>query len=259
MGDSAIAPVKDFPHLSAAPLVEAVIHWRARAEREWRRDELQAELARRLKDYPNQKAQHEIQFALEAKLREDAAPPVTTSNGGWVGWRCSSSDELNVAQFKRDGFVFSRLSPYQGWQTFEGEAKRLWAIFVELAAPSEVSRLGVRFINRIPIAADKELSDYLNDPPTCVIGQLTGFLYQSQFEIPGEPLGANVVKTMQEPEIPGQDQRALILDIDAFTRRTLLCGDPSMDEFLSKLRWLKNEIFFGLLNRAAIPSFQGAG
>ena len=52
-----------------------------------------------------------------------------------------------VAQFTRNGFVFSRLKPYEGWETFEAEAKRLWCIYRELAEPSEVQRLGVRFIN----------------------------------------------------------------------------------------------------------------
>ena len=43
---------KRFPNLPRAPIVEAVIHWQARATKTWQPDELKATLAARLPDGP---------------------------------------------------------------------------------------------------------------------------------------------------------------------------------------------------------------
>ena len=184
-GAPALDFAREFPHLTAAPIAEAVIHWCARAEREWSQDQIQAELVQRLPDYPNQKPLSEVGLLMEANLAEEGEPPSARRWGGWEGFRHTTADELNVAQFKRNGFVFSRLRPYQDWEAFEREARRLWNVFLELAKPSQVSRLGVRFINRIPIAANKELGDYLVEPPTRPLGlPLKKFCTRVRFPCP---------------------------------------------------------------------------
>jgi uncharacterized protein (TIGR04255 family) len=248
---------RNFPHLAAAPIVEAVIHWHARAQQNWDHDELARELAARLPDYPEQKEQHQVLFEVDANLDEDAKP-TATRHGGWRGFRHLTPDKRNIAQFNRDGFVFSRLRPYQSWEDFEREARRLWGIFLDLAAPSEISRLGVRFINPIPIGAGKDLGDYLVDPPSQPLSlPIDGFLYQSTFNVPGHDLGVNIVKTAQGSDGTGSEA-GLILDMDVFTKRPLSCDEATMDDVLSKMRGLKNAVFFSLVKPEAIETFRRA-
>ena len=245
---------QEFPHLAAAPIVEAVIHWRACAQNDWQREELRQELARRLPDYPEQKEQHEIQLELDAQLDKDAEP-TATRHGGWSGFRHLTPDKLNIAQFKREGFVFSRLRPYQNWEVLENEARRLWQIFVELAAPSEVSRLGVRFINRIALGAEQDLGEYLVDPPSRPLGlPLRGFLYQSTLDVPDHNLRVNIVKTLQGTDSGGSGQAGLILDIDVFTSRPVMCDEAAMNDVLPKMRRLKNAVFFALITPQTIET-----
>ncbi len=146
-----------FPHLARAPIVEAVIHWRARSEEKLKRDELRQQLVSALADYPTVKTQHELH--LESALGPDGA--AVSRRDEWHGFRLESADGRNIAQFTRNGFVFSRVTPYEDWDRFAAEAKRLWQIYVELAKPSEIERLGVRFINRI-VPADLNKLDDIN-------------------------------------------------------------------------------------------------
>jgi uncharacterized protein (TIGR04255 family) len=248
---------RKFPHLAAAPIVEAVIHWHARAQQKWDHDELSRELAGRLPDYPEQKEQHQVLFEVDASLDDDAKP-TATRHGGWLGFRHLSPDKLNIAQFNRDGFVFSRLRPYQDWETFEREARRLWRIFLGLAAPSEISRLGVRFINRIPIGANNDLGEYLVDPPSRPLNlPIDGFLYQSTLNVPSHHLSVNIVKTVQGLSL-ATEEAGLILDIDVFTKRPVSCDEAAMDDVLPKMRWLKNAVFFSLIKPEAIETFRKA-
>jgi len=247
----------EFPHLAAAPIVEAVIHWQARAQRTWDKNELSRTLTELLPDYAEQKEQHQLLFEVDANLDEDAEP-TATRHGGWRGFRHLTPDKLNIAQFNRDGFVFSRLRPYQNWENFEAEARRLWRIFLDLAAPSEIGRLGVRFINRIPIGAGKDLEDYLIDPPSRPLDlPIDGFLYQSTLDVPNHDLGVNIVKTLQGTDTVASEA-GLILDIDVFTRRPLSCDDGTMVDVLTKMRWLKNAVFFSLIKPEAIQTLKEA-
>lgn len=259
MADSAQLEIdwtRPFPQLAAAPIVEAVIHWQARAERPWEPEEVRAELMKHLPEYPKLAPQHAVLLALEASMGETAPPPTATRMVGWQGFRLSTDDRLHIAQFKRDGLVFSWLRPYQDWETFEAEARRLWRIFVELAAPSQIQRLGVRFINRLDIRAIDRLGEYLREPPTCPL-PLKSFLYQSTFEVPESDLGVNVVKTLQTSESGGNATPALIVDTDVFTKRPMPCVEELLDDRLPKMRWLKNAVFFSLLTEDTIASFQG--
>ena len=246
---------KKFPNLRHAPIVEAVIHWQARASKEWNPDELRAELTARLTDFPVVKVQHHQEIRFEAHIG-DESPPQASERTTWQGFRLESPDRHVIAQFTRDGLAFSRLAPYETWESFEAEARRVWAIFVALAAPLDIQRLGVRFINRIDSAKLENLAEYLNEPPSLAAQlPLSEFLYQSKFDVPGHDFGIRVGKTMQPENIVQNQTAGLIIDIDVFTNRPLLCDDGVIGEHLSKMRWLKNHVFFTLLTSKAIQSF----
>ena len=66
-----------------------------------------------------------------------------------AGLKCQSEDSFYVVQFNKDSFVFSRLKPYEDWEKFSQEALRLWEIYCELPEPTEIGRIGLRFINRL--------------------------------------------------------------------------------------------------------------
>ena len=154
---------ESFPHPPHAPIVEAVIDIKGRAAEPWEESAIQAQLKAKLPDYPQVDSHRE--FRHEFKMAPGQEPQQTLLDLGWKGLRLRSSDKLHIAQFNRDGFVFSRLHPYESWEQLIGEGMRLWGIHREIARPSEVQRLGLRFINRILLPPKyTDFEDYLTGP-----------------------------------------------------------------------------------------------
>ena len=247
---------EQFPHLPSAPVVEAVVHWRARAKEPWEPDSLCEQLVQRLPDYPNCQPQHEMQFEAQF-VGDDSA--THRREVRLLGFRLISADGRYIVQFNRNGLVFSRLEPYNDWDTFSNEGLRIWTIFLELASPAEIQRLGVRFVNRIPLRKRTLLGRYLSKPPKCLepLGlPMSRFLYQSIHDVPGHPFQINVTQTIQPPKPPHTEELGLILDIDVFTTQAFDCDQEILKSNLAMMRWLKDKAFFSLLKPKAIQSFQ---
>lgn len=83
----------------------------------------------------------------------------------FAGYRLSSLDAINVAIVGRQNLTASRLAPYSDWEDFIGRARRNWTIWRKVAGWHEVSRVGVRYINRIDVPNPDEkplpIDDYL--------------------------------------------------------------------------------------------------
>jgi uncharacterized protein (TIGR04255 family) len=236
---------ESFPHLSKAPITEAIIEIRGRASVPWNEDTICAELKRRLPDYPKHRSGRakKIQWNLQKE------PNVAVENLGWKGIRFTSTDEKQIATFNIDSFALSRLQPYEDWKRFTREAKRLWEIHTKVAHPIEIQRLGVRFINRIELSREKiEIRDYFNGFSPAVpeiLLDINSFLHHDVLSVPGYPYMVNIIKTIQ-PQSPNQGS-ALILDIDAYTQEPFEPNSNAIDQKLLFLHWLKNKIFFSII------------
>jgi uncharacterized protein (TIGR04255 family) len=244
-----------FPHLASAPIVEAVIQWVAAPDAPIAGDKLLAELTERLPDYPDRKPQHE--FTVEAKL--NVGEHSTQSTETWQGFCLTQPGGRNVVQFLRHGLVVSRLRPYESWKVFSAEALRIWSIYRDLARPSAIQRLGVRFINRIAPVEPSEVAGYLARAPKCLEPMglpMTGFLYQSAHSVPGYAFRVNVVATLQSSVPAKGEGTGLILDIDVTTTQALEPSQEVVLDRLTKMRWLKNKAFFTMLKSKVIESLK---
>src|SRR5438552_1691219 len=164
-GKIAINLAEEFPHLTRAPIVEAVIDIRARANTPWEQSSVSERLKRELPDYPKVVSQNDIRH--EFQFVEGQPPQTRDQNLGWRGLQFQSADQKQIAQFNRDGFTFFRLNEYESWEKLSNESERLWRIYAELAQPMEAQRLGVRFINRIELApGEARLEDCINPYPS---------------------------------------------------------------------------------------------
>src|SRR5438067_291520 len=117
---------EQFEHLAKAPIVEAAIEIRARAEAPWDETAISEQIKFRLTDYPKVTSLKQIQQ--EIKLQPGKPAEGLTRDLGWQGLQFQSQDGRSAVQFNRDAFVFNQLPPYKGWDPFLGEAIRLWRI-----------------------------------------------------------------------------------------------------------------------------------
>ena len=235
---------ESFPLLSHAPIIEAVIGLTARPEITWNESEIPEQFKQRLAEYSN--FESHFRFSQNFKFDPKSKPEQTTPEKKWLGISCKSENNLHVAQFNRDGFLFSRLKPYQDWEHFCGEGLRLWKLYDEIARPSEIQRMGLRFINRIEFSQDRvRLEDFLEDSPKSPRGMdipFQAFLHHNTLSVPGEPYSINIVQTIQPPQ--GDAKFGVILDIDVSTTEPIVNRDL-IEKHLENMRWLKNKVFFG--------------
>lgn len=249
-----------FPHLPYAPIVEAAIHWQAAPADAFEPKTLHEVLKQKLPDYP------EISPQVEVKVEHRVGPDGSRSSQShaWQAFQVGRRDEPYVAQFRKNGLVVSRLQPYESWTTFRDEALRLWACYEEIAAPPEIQRIGLRYINLVPLESSESAGEYLRKPPQFPgdsIGSglpLAQFTHQSRFEIPGHDLQLNLVQAVQ-PAPPGSKYRLnLIVDFDIFsTGNRVPLNDFRSGKIFEAMRWLKNKAFFSIFSDGAVTRFRG--
>lgn len=247
-----------FDHLPKAPIVEAVIDFRARAEADWIEGPITESLKSQLPDYPQK--QSLSGFQQEFTMTPGGPPNARTIETGWNGLRFQTEDNLHIALFHREGFSFSRLHPYDRWEQLLHEALRLWQMFEDVAKPTEIQRLGLRYINRIKVpTAGFPLADYL-DPTPQVPDELPlpiqHFFHQDVLGVPGHPYAVRVIRTIQPEPGPDTSSMGLILDIDVFNMQPFAYNLATVERQLWEMRWLKNKMFLGSLTSKAVESFR---
>jgi len=249
--------VSDYPHLSKAPIVEAVIDFRVKLPSEFKLDVFQSLRAQLTQDYPRFEEQQIVQQMI--KQEAGSAAEVSTRFSGIHGYRFLSGDGKNVVQLRRDGFTFSRLTPYTRWEEVFAEAWRLWLLYVDAARPVEVSRIAVRYINRMlfPLPFTNP-EDYLKAPPVTADGwptEMSAFLSRVVMHEAKSEVSVNVIQAL-EPQVPGQSDISIIFDIDAYEDISLPSDDVTIAERFGKLREMKNRVFFNGLTAKAIDLFR---
>ncbi len=251
---------ESFKHLPRAPIVEAVIDIRARSSAVLEEAVLKPQLEAKLSDYQFLDSQKQFQIQHEVSLKDDALPDPVIRDLGWKGLRFQSADKKHIAQFNRNGFVFSRLEPYQSWEQLYDEGMRLWRVYVKLAQPVEIYRIGLRYINRIQLPPDVlRFEDYLKPAPESPKNldlPFHSFMHQDTLAVPEHPYAINVIRTIQSPPAPGVQGLSLILDIDVFTTQGFELDEVALERRLREMRWLKNKVFFGSVTPNALKLFQ---
>jgi len=241
---------EDFPKIESAPIVEAILEIRTIAQAEWVEGSTEQILKSALPDYPHHQSLKSLEHSI--KFEENLPPEQQVSDLGWKGLRCESEDKKRVAQFYKDSFIFSQLQPYDCWDTFFGEALRLWEIHKKIAQPTEIQRVGLRYVNRIDVTqAEFQLEDYLVNPPQPPGLEIpfTSFMHHDTFNIPNYPYGVNFVKTVQTEQTMG-----LILDIDVFINQPIKVENESLSTYLPEMRWIKNKIFSNSVTKKALEA-----
>ena len=245
----------EFPHLSKAPITEAVIEIRALATIELSKKMMREKLDSQLLDYPNVKAEHrqthQVQFGPGQQSK------VAMQDLGWQGLVFTSLDQKQIVKFEKQLFSLSRLAPYKNWETLSKEAFRLWSLHRNLVAPIDIRRLGVRFVNRIPLAMEPtkkpiRINNYFRSFSIGTKGFRTttmGFLHHEVLAVPGNKYAMNIIKTLQPAEVRTINEAALILDIDIYTIAPFAPTDEEINSRLQEIDWLKNKVFFGTITK----------
>lgn len=233
-----VAVSKKYPK---APIVEAVIDIHARFS-----EDILEKLPRFAesfkKDFPDQQkiSFNTVNFNISDKGIPDVSPPQKED----IGYRLSSPDSPFVLQFRKNGFSFSIVNTYQDWEVFCKTAKKYWESFIRELKPNKVTRVAVRYINRIDIPAlNFEVEDYFEFYPRVFEDKKTKISnFLMQVHLPQDEGGMAVInQALTEPPQPGYT--STILDIDVFAFIDCAPDDKKCWERIELLRHQKNSLF----------------
>lgn len=245
-----------YPHLPKAPIVEAVIDWRAKLPADFdiaRLKEVKELIARGYSHVDEQR-----QFEHVFQQTAGAEPQQSFRELGIQAYRHRSADGKQIASLRRDGFSFSRLQPYTNWDDVFAEAFALWGIYSLLVKPEEISRIAVRYINRLllplPIV---NFAEYLTAPPILpekVPQFLSAFVMQTVAHEPGSDIAVRITQAIESA--PVEEKLPILLDIDAFINKPLSPERDDLRGLFAGLREMKNRIFFASLTMKAVNLFK---
>lgn len=239
-------------HLNNAPIVEAVIDIRISREPAISADIFAGLTPSIGQKYSAAQSIHsfEARFGIESGKITDPA-----QRRADFGWRYQAGTE--VAQFRVDGFTFSKLEPYTTWEDVFGEAFRLWEVYLSLARPAQLSRLAVRYINRMRVSGSRSINEFLEAPPALpppIPPVMKDFL--TRVHVADEPRSsAAVIVQALEPQFD-PNVMSLLLDIDAYYEQSVDPTDPELPALFEQLRKLKNEIFYASITEKSAEMYQ---
>jgi uncharacterized protein (TIGR04255 family) len=168
------------------------------------------------------------------------------SQSGTDGFLFESQIDKKIVQARLDGFTFNKLRPYENWKCFREEAYELWNLYCDIAEVKKVTRIALRYINRIEVPLPLgDFKDYLLITPE-VTPQLPQELahFLLRLVIPNDDIGATatIIETMGQ-KTP-DNKLPLILDIDVWQLKEYESDYRQMWKDFEKLRVFKNDIFF---------------
>jgi uncharacterized protein (TIGR04255 family) len=162
------------------------------------------------------------------------------------GYKLSSPDRADVLLVTSAHMSCSRLAPYVGWDAFRARAEDHWRIWKRVIGYRKISRIGVRFINRIDIPAARgeevKVADYLRvRPEVPAVKRMVS--YAMQISAPLEEDNCRLVINSGLVPSPLVDYISMLLDIDI--SRT---GDPPQKDdeiwaLIDRIRAYKNHVF----------------
>jgi uncharacterized protein (TIGR04255 family) len=234
-----------------------MIDFRVKARPEFRPEEftnVQTQLSGR---FPKVEERRGLQ-ATFSMVQGRGQPPVV-QDLGLHGYFFKTADEKTIVQFRVDGFTFNRLHPYTSWKELFPQTLELWRLYSSISRPEVITRLAVRYINRITLPAGAiTFEPYLRAAPVIpseLPQYMSSFLTRVTIRDPQTDIAAHVAQAL-EVNVPGQPL-VVLLDIDAYKQSEFAIDDePAMEQTFRQLRDFKNLIFFNSVTDETLRQFE---
>jgi len=193
------------------------------------------------------------------QVRKGAAPEILQPSGGPDGYLFRSPDKNKVVQVRTEGFTFNKLKPYERWSTFSSEAKELWQVFAKIAKPKTITRLALRYVNRIEIPLPiNNLKEYVLTLPEISPGldnTVQSYFMTLEVVSPKIDICGTIIQTFK-PIQEVSKILPLIFDIDVYKKIKLEPLDNKVWDVMEELRQFKNKVFLESLTEKAKELFR---
>ncbi|WP_190233820.1 MULTISPECIES: TIGR04255 family protein [unclassified Mesorhizobium] len=241
---------------SRPPIVEAAVEFVANVAISY--EDLQAISNKVAGDYKHQT----IDKNIEVRIDTLGGIPTVHSEPSPDRFRRTSDDQADIAMFGHNSMIVARLAPYLGWEYLSERVARNWRIWSKGPTGKNITRVGMRFINRIDIPTAGlehfDIRDYLKlQPlvPRIAEKPMSGYLVQASMPTANPNWDCNIASTtVLDP--PLINHTSILLDIDVYRTRDIPSKAAEILPILEEARALKNTIFELCITDKARELFQ---
>lgn len=226
-------------HYAHAPIAEAVLDIHIYPTETPLQDLVRVQLGEEA-EYPIRKTPMVLQWQVTGGPETVASATTQTQ----TGYAFVSKEGERVFQARRDGFSFNKIKPYDRWESFRDEARRLWTKYKEIAKPSAVRLLSLRYINRVDLPNPSELKEYFSTYPEvsqALPQQLNTFAMQ--LSLPITQIEATLLLNQAAVPAPSADLASVLLDLQVFVQVDKALEEGSIWQKFEEFRICKNQAF----------------
>jgi uncharacterized protein (TIGR04255 family) len=237
---------------SNPPIVEAIFHVVVERDSDFDNEKLNDYAKYITESFPafDRKEQRSLKNEILVPIDD---PDNTTSSISNIlqGYLLADHDKSKAIQANTDNFSFSKLHPYETWESFYEEANKFWKNYVDITSVDRVKRLGLRYLNRIEIPFDDrsfKLKDYIkifpevsDDLSVAISGYFMQISLDSEVYKPSRAIVNQAIGNLGNP-----NSTPLIFDIEVFQDVDITPQNNSREIesiFINNLRVFKNDIF----------------
>lgn len=242
----------DQVYLSKAPISEAIVEIGVKLPADVTISSLKSLHGSFSVDYPNVKERRgwESKLINEQRPRNDASAHLD-------GYMFGSIDNLQVVQFRLDGFAFNRLRPYMGWESLIADAKKYWQIYLEGTKAPVISRLAVRYLNVLELPMPVKSEEYLKVVPSAPAGYPGSVgAFVTCLRLMDSTLGIKSDVTQAMAGLGKPSVMSIFLDIDVSKEIVAPIGSIDIWGTLQNLRDVKNQIFFNSITQKTVELYR---
>jgi uncharacterized protein (TIGR04255 family) len=243
--------------LRTPPIIEALIDFRVLLSAPISKDSLRPLIEEVRQEFPEVHEQQHFEAAFRV---EDGRMVPPEAREIFQGVRLTKNDGNRQVQFRTDGFTFNNVGQYIGGDALIAEALALWPRYVAVARPDKVTRLAMRYINRLmdlPWRQGDPFGRFLGaaaELPEPGPQAVTEFLSRT---VAHDARGPTAIVTQNfgpgpDPQHPFQ----ITLDVDVFVQELLPTEPAELRPKLDTLRDVKNRAFFSLLTEEAVKLYE---
>lgn len=246
----------EYPVFANAPITEALLDIRVELPKDIDLNKI-ATFHNSIKDRFSEKKER-IHFEASFKIAQGEPPTTTPAFSEPDGYLFRSPNENKIVQARLDGFTFNKLKPYEEWKLFYADARELWDLYFKITTPVRITRIALRYINRIEIPLPMEnFKEYIKTIPEIAPDLPQGLeRFFMQLVIPNDEIQSTaIINQTVEPPTPTQ-KLPLIFDIDVWKFINYTANIEEMWKEFEKLRAFKNNIFFKSITKKAEGLFK---
>lgn len=224
------------PHYPGAPIAEAALVIRVRSSanpesvRDWSLDD---------PAYPHRGRPARFKWEVKAE-----AEPVVSGGDSAAALQLTSDDKKQSFEVRAEGFTFSRFAPYDRWETFQPEARRLWLRYKELAKPDAIEGLALHYVNRLDVPVTSRLEEYFDlyvHVPERLPQDLVFCLAMVSFKLKDPDSVVNIALYSAPPV--KENCTSVIIDANTYLPIGRPLDEDQMWALFEKMRYQKNFVF----------------